>query len=297
MLLPVTRQVRRPPELAYQVFRGSLAISDGVVSRDQLRSRAWRRVLRDVYADSRLEHDHRLLIAATALVIPDGVVFAGQSAACLFDVPVARAVDPVEVIAPAPIRFGPYAGLRIRHTDLAVTDVTIRGEYRVTTPERTAIDLARQADLAAAVAGLDAMRRAKVADDVDLAARIAVLSGRGSRQARRAWMLSDPRSESPLESRVRMLLVLAGLPPEVQFEVTVGGTFIARVDLAYSERRLAIEVDGAWHAEDAQLVRDRRRLNRLLAAGWTVLHFTAADYYRRPEQIIAQVRTQVRRAA
>jgi very-short-patch-repair endonuclease len=250
-----------------------------------------------VYADSRLADDHRLRIAGAALVIPEGVVVARQSAACLFDVPIARAGDPVDVIMPTPTRFWPYAGLRIRHTDLAATDVVKRGEYRVTTPERTAIDLARETDLAAAVAGLDALRRAKVADDVALAARITALSGRGCQQARRAWLLSDPRAESPLESRVRVLLTLAGLPPQVQYEVRVGGTFIARVDLAYPERRLAIEVDGAWHADDAQLVRDRRRLNRLLAAGWTVLHFTAADYYRRPEQITAQVRAQVLRAA
>jgi very-short-patch-repair endonuclease len=300
MLLHVTRQPHRPADLAFQVFRGSLAIGDGLVSRDQLRSPAWRRILKDVYADSRLADDHLLRIAGAALVralvLPEGVVFARRSAACLYDVPLARASDPVELTAPTPTRFWPYAGLRVRHTALVPTDVTRRAGYRVTTPERTALDLAREADLAEAVAGLDALRRAKVADDSELAAHIAVLAGRGSRQARQAWTLSDSRAESPLESRVRVLLALAGLPPHVQFEVTVGGVFVARVDLAYPEHRLAIEVDGAWHADDAQLVRDRRRLNTLQAAGWTVLHFTAADYYR-PEQVIAQVRAQVLRAA
>jgi very-short-patch-repair endonuclease len=52
---------------------------------------------------------------------------------------------------------------------------------------------------------------------------------------------------------------------------------------------VAIEYDGAWHAEHEQLSRDRRRLNRLVAAGWTVLHVTAADM-RDPVALVAQVR-------
>ena len=43
--------------------------------------------------------------------------------------------------------------------------------------------------------------------------------------------------------------------------------------------RIAIEYDGAWHGESGQLAKDRRRLNRLVAAGWTVLHVTAADMH------------------
>ena len=53
-----------------------------------------------------------------------------------------------------------------------------------------------------------------------------------------------------------------------------GGDFVARVDLAFVERRVAIEYDGAWHANAGQFALDRRRLNRLVAAGWTVLHVT-----------------------
>ena len=55
------------------------------------------------------------------------------------------------------------------------------------------------------------------------------------------------------------------------------GDFVARVDLAFPDQRVAIEYDGAWHAEPGQFAKDRRRLNALVAAGWTVLHVTAAD--------------------
>ncbi|WP_222263215.1 endonuclease domain-containing protein [Modestobacter marinus] len=80
--------------------------------------------------------------------------------------------------------------------------------------------------------------------------------------------LADGRAESPPESRLRVLLTMAGLPPVPQWSVRrADGVFIARVDLAYPAVRLAVEYDGAWHGEPGQLGRDRRRLNALVAAG------------------------------
>ena len=61
-----------------------------------------------------------------------------------------------------------------------------------------------------------------------------------------------------------------------QFRVFDEDGLRRRVDFAYPELRLAIEYDGAWHGE-RRARDDRRRLNRLYAAGWLVLHVTAAD--------------------
>ena len=120
--------------------------------------------------------------------------------------------------------------------------------------------------------------------------------GRGSRQALRAVELADARAESQPESVLRVVLALAGLPPVPQFVVRgPGGVFLARVDLAYPELRVAVEYDGAWHAEDGQFARDRRRLNLLTAAGWSVLHVTAADL-RDPALLVQRVRALLRRA-
>jgi very-short-patch-repair endonuclease len=52
---------------------------------------------------------------------------------------------------------------------------------------------------------------------------------------------------------------------------------------------VAVEYDGAWHAEGAQFPRDRRRLNALVAAGWVVLHLTAGDL-REPVAVVERVR-------
>ena len=67
------------------------------------------------------------------------------------------------------------------------------------------------------------------------------------------------------------------------------GRFVARVDMAYPEHKLAIEYDGLWHGAPGQLGRDRRRLNAVVAAGWRVVHVTAADLHK-VDRIVAAVR-------
>jgi very-short-patch-repair endonuclease len=58
--------------------------------------------------------------------------------------------------------------------------------------------------------------------------------------------------------------------------------------VAWPELRLALEYDGEWHAEPGQFGRDRRRLNRLTAAGWTVVFVTAAGLHD-PERLLARI--------
>src|SRR5699024_3068884 len=86
---------------------------------------------------------------------------------------------------------------------------------------------------------------------------------------------AEPRSGSPMESRVRLIIVAGGLPrPVAQFEVfDEAGLFAGRVDLAYPEHRLGIEYEGAYHRGTEAFQRDLRRMNRLRAAGWHMLRF------------------------
>jgi very-short-patch-repair endonuclease len=67
-----------------------------------------------------------------------------------------------------------------------------------------------------------------------------------------------------------------------------GGRFVARVDFAWPDRKVIVEYDGLWHAEDGQFVKDRRRLNQLRAAGWTVVFVTATDLHR-PVELMASI--------
>ncbi len=77
--------------------------------------------------------------------------------------------------------------------------------------------------------------------------------------------------------------------PIAQYVVrNADGHFVARVDFAWPEERVALEYDGVWHGEHQQVARDRARLNRLTAAGWTVVFVTAADL-QDPVQLGARV--------
>ena len=285
-------KARRPPQLAGCVFRARDVLGDGVLTRDALRSTAWRRLFRGVYADAELPDTYAVRIRGARLLLPAAGVFSGRTAAYLLGA--AALVDstaPVEVAVPAGTQFGPVNGLRIRRVPLPAGDVTqVRG-FRCTRGLRTALDIARSEPLLDGVAALDVLLRESVVGIGELReAGAGLRGGRGAAVARRAIALADPRAESPPESVLRVLLALAGLPAVPQHVVRDrNGNFVARVDLAYEEQKIAIEYDGYWHNERGQFTRDRQRLNRLVAAGWTVLHVTAADL-KNPEGLIARVR-------
>jgi len=176
-------------------------------------------------------------------------------------------------------------GLTIHRDQLASDEIIDSGGAPVTTALRTAWDLARWLPTVEAVVALDALAR------IGGFAPQAVLGIHG-RYPRARWRrrvpgvidLSDPRAESPMETRSRLVLVLRGLPrPELQYPVYDElGVFVARLDMAYPWCKLAIEYDGRGHLTAWQQESDARRLNRLAASGWSILRFTAPDILRTP---------------
>ena len=96
-----------------------------------------------------------------------------------------------------------------------------------------------------------------------------------------------------MESRLRMLLVLAGLPePVVNLIVrNADGSWRRRFDLSYPALKLIIEYDGRQHAEDArQWQSDLKRREELDALGWRIIVITARDLYEDPEGVLIRVR-------
>ena len=288
---------RRPEVLHRRVFRKVDVVARGLLTPSELRSSAWRRVYRGVYVDARVPDSVLLRISAATLLLPDSAVFSGRTAAFLHGAEeLSDLRDPIEVSVPTGVRFGPVAGLRVRQVRLPSSDVVEVDRRPCTSGLRTAMDLARTEPLADAVAALDVLVARAIVGKGELAEAAGAVAGRGSSQVRRAAGLVDPRAESQPESRLRVLLALAGLFPDVQYTVRDdAGGFVARVDLAFVEQRVAVEYDGAWHGESGQLAEDRRRLNRLVAAGWTVLHVTAADL-RDPAAFITRLRAVLARA-
>jgi hypothetical protein len=270
------------------VFRGSWAVAAGVLTRDQLRSGAWRRLRQDVYADAAVPVDHRLMARGVSLVAPREAALGGPSAAVLWGVAaLATAEDPVEVVLPPGTRWSPGPGVVVRTARLDGDVVHDGRGLRWTDRVRTAVDLIRRDSGDESVVLLDRLIHADLVTlDAVRAAVEALPRCRGSRVARRTAMLADGLAESPPETRLRLLIHRSGLPiPVAQYVVRADGRFVARVDFAWPERRLALEYDGAWHGEPDQLPKDRRRLNRLSAADWRVRFVTAADMYR-PDELV-----------
>ncbi len=107
--------------------------------------------------------------------------------------------------------------------------------------------------------------------------------------------LCDPRAESVPESKVRVSLIGAGLPPPVpQFRVTAAdGSFIARVDLAWPQWKFAIEYDGQeFHGQSIHLDHDRARWRALNNVGWRVYPITKRDLHDIPA-LMADIATEL----
>lgn len=103
---------------------------------------------------------------------------------------------------------------------------------------------------------------------------------RGYGTIRRALGRVRLGSESPAETRTRLLITDAGLPePVAQHEVRdASGGFVARLDLAWPELLLAVEYDGQQHRLDsAQYAVDIERHRRLQELGWMVIRVTKED--------------------
>lgn len=115
----------------------------------------------------------------------------------------------------------------------------------------------------------------------------------GIRKLRQAVDLIREDSWSARESQVRCQLVIAGLPePTLNHDVyDEYGRFIACVDLAYPDRKIAIEYHGVLHS--SQYAADVERVAALRAAGWTVIEVTSA-LYATPDRLIERVRRALR---
>jgi hypothetical protein len=291
----VPRSPSRPAELRGKIFRGSDQLVSGRLTRGQLRSSAWRRLFPDVYACSSLPVDHaRRARALARLAIPDAVL-SGRSAAVLWGVPLAGADDDVECTIPLRCRAGTLRGVRVTRRALTDREIARRAGVRVTTPLRTALDLARIEPVEEAVVCLDQFLRAGLLTLPQLRQAAAQLTGPGCRRIRRATQLADGLAGSPQETRLRLVLLSSRLPrPVAQHEVFGSdGRFVARVDFAWPEHKLAVEYEGLWHGESQNVVKDRRRLNELRAAGWTVVFVTAADLHDRV-RLVAMIAAQLK---
>ncbi len=222
--------------------------------------------------------------------LPAGAAFSGPTAAWLHGLDVAPC-DPVEVTIPEPFGSGRRAGASVRRAVLAREEIVLRRGLPATSALRTAVDLGGRDPLTEGVVAADLFLHAGLVTIAELHTYVAEHPGaKGIARLRRVVDLAEPKAESAMESRLRMLLELAGLPrPEVQVPIHDDqGRFLGRPDLLYRLQQLAIEYDGGNHRD--RLVDDNRRQNGLMGVGLRLLRFTAADVYGTPETVAMEVR-------
>jgi len=260
------------------------------VSRASLLGASWRRLGRGFYAWREIAEAPKTRLIAAKLRLPDAAVFTGPTAAWLhgLDVP---PCSPIEAAVPSTSSTSKLGGMVVRRCSIPAAETSIRRGLRVTSAVRTIADLACRLPLTDAVALLDMALHRHLVNSERLGDWASTHTGyRGVRRLKRALELADPAAESVMETRLRLLLVLAGLPhPKSQVSLRDDfGLFLARPDFYYPDARLVIEYDGAAHRES--LAADNRRQNRLIDAGYRLLRFTAGDVLDAPAAVVSMVR-------
>ena len=254
-----------------------------------LRGRAWRRLGSELYCWEGVQEDAWQQLVAWKELLPPQAVFAGATAAWMLGIDF-DPIHPVEVVVPPVTGVRSRAGLTVRRCEIAPHEVVTIRHLRATNVLWTLTDLCLRHPAMEALVALDMAIGARLTSAVALDRFAKTSSGRaGVRRLRFLATLAAP-AESPMETRLRWILIQAGLPrPEVQTNLhDADGRFVGRADLYYSAARLVLEYDGGNHRD--RLVDDDRRQNLLVTAGFRLLRFTAADIYGRPDVVQAQVR-------
>lgn len=284
-----------PKELLDAPFTVATAAAYGV-TRSMLRGDHWWQVIRGVWAHSSLPNTKETRFAALELVLTEKTFVCGLTAAWVgfgIDVQDPRS-DSLWVGHTPNIWLAPRPGFVIHELDVGPEDIRVFRGTRMTTWLRTAFDCARWLPLVEAVVVVDALAHLGMISLGELAAYLATHRGvRGAAQVATVIDLADAKSESPMETRVRLLLVLSGLPrPETQIRIeNEKGEFVARADMGYPEKRVLVEYDGAWHFQ--QRAADERRRQAMRDLGWIVIVVTADDYYKWPADLVARVRAKI----
>jgi hypothetical protein len=226
----------RIPVIPAELTRGPFTLAEARqagLDRWHLDGGSWRRIGPSIYAWAGLAQSPELMLSAACLRLPTTAAFSGQTAAWLHGIDM-NPCDPIEVTVPPGSGVSGRSGLLVRRAALPDRDVVgVRG-WRATTINRTLTDLCSHLSMTEAVVVVDSALHARIAD-LAMLKRYSAASSRCVRLAksRRAIRLAEPASESPMESRLRMLLVLGGLPrPQAQVSLTDRkGRFLGRPDL------------------------------------------------------------------
>jgi very-short-patch-repair endonuclease len=275
-------------------FTTAQAIAAGMDPRT-LRGRRYRRLAKGKYVSSQ-RRPSALLDAESALLgHPPAAVATHTTAARVYRLPVPDdPVDHVGVSHPSDRRR--RSDVRSHVVSPRTRVVVVRG-VRLSSPLDVFVQLADLLPLVELVVVGDFLVRKSWCSPDQLVAFCAASDEAHAARAVEAATYVRDGVDSAMESRLRMLLVLAGLPePEVNFVLRdEHGAVLRRFDLYYAGVRVLVEYDGRQHAEDpAQYDHDRDRREELDDGGWRIVVVTAKGVYVDPEQTLLRVRKVLR---
>lgn len=246
------------------------------------------RIARGVYAVGPREADPRATAVGMAAVL------SFESAAAWFGVDLPAPLAEVRVMAPRNRgrRADAVPGVRLHRADLRPGEVWVVRGCPVTSPLRTALDLARHLPLEHGVAVVDAFMRAALLTAAEFAEGAHRAAGPGRRRIQLVAVLVDAKSGSILESLTRVLLWRHGLrPTHTQHLFRDATGWSGRLDFAWPHLRVALECDGyEFHAAREPFQRDRRRWSALSRSGWHAAVVTWFDVTRDPAYVVELVR-------
>ncbi|MEO7555013.1 MAG: DUF559 domain-containing protein [Acidimicrobiales bacterium] len=225
-----------------------------------------------------------------------------RSAAKLFDLVDDWPPNP-EITVPS-TRLPRLARVDVHRSDILRPQLlTTVGHIKVTNPFLTLVQLGAVGGEALVAAALERAFTKRLVTPSGLRHQLDLLGAPGRsgagvlRSILKARVLGDVPADSELEVRMAQLLVRHDLPPATYHHVILddAGHFVAEVDYAYVESRVALEVDG-WsaHGTPQALGRDLERQADIEELGWLVRRFTWWDVNARPEYVARRIETALR---
>jgi very-short-patch-repair endonuclease len=179
-----------------------------------------------------------------------------------------------------------------RATGLEERDTTRVNGIPCTTVARTLLDLATTLDRPALERAVEQAEKLRIFDltaVVDATRRAGNRQGATNLRELLATYTSEPAfTRSELEKRFLALCRAAGVPRPRTNNITDGD----EVDFTWPDRRLMVETDSIrHHGTRAAFERDRRRDQKLTAAGWRVVRFTWRQVDETPTEVTATLRS------
>ena len=231
-------------------------------------------------------------VQALSLVLPSSAIFSHETASQLLGLPFKRGTTTIHVTLPPGVSRIRRHGI-VSHRALVEATLVMK-EVLVADGVSTWSALAGEYDVDDLVVLGDAIATREPEDLERMGAASQRIGLRGVRRLREALPLVRVGAKSPMETRARLVMARAGLPPALlnhDVHDPVTGEWLGQADFVWLEQRVIAEYDGDHHRTDrAQWQTDVVRKRRLEDAGWRVVVFTADDVLRWPHRLVESLR-------